>query len=71
MLLKTTEGGNDMAIKGFSFRIDAEMLDKLHVVADYEGRSANGEILVLIRQAIEAYESRHGTIPIKREKGKP
>ena len=43
-----------MAIKSFSIRIDEEMLHKLHVVADYEGRSANGQVLVLIRDCIEA-----------------
>ena len=36
-----------MAIKSLSIRIDEEMLHKLHVVADYEGRSANNEILIL------------------------
>lgn len=30
-----------MAIKSLSIRSDEEMLDKLHYVADYEGRSAN------------------------------
>ena len=30
-----------MATKSLSIRIDEEMLDKLHVIADYEGRSAN------------------------------
>lgn len=39
-------------IKSLSIRIDEEMLNKLHVVADYEGRSANSEILILIRDAI-------------------
>lgn len=38
------------------------MLDKLHVVADYEGRSANSQILVLIRDLIEKYEEKHGEI---------
>ena len=38
------------------------MLDKLHVVADYEGRSANSQILVLIRDLIEEYEKKHGEI---------
>ncbi|MCD7778458.1 MAG: Arc family DNA-binding protein [Clostridiales bacterium] len=28
------------------------MLDKLHVVADYEGRSANSQILILVRDCI-------------------
>ena len=38
------------------------MLDKLHVIADYEGRSANSQILILIRDLIEAYEKNHGEI---------
>ena len=38
------------------------MLDKLHVVADYEGRSANSQIIVLIRDLIENYEAKHGKI---------
>ncbi len=51
-----------MAIKSLSIRIEEEMLDKLHVVADYEGRSANSQILVLIRDLIESYERKHGEI---------
>lgn len=51
-----------MATKSLSIRIDEEMLDKLHVVADYEGRSANGQILILIRDCIEEYEKKHGEI---------
>ncbi len=51
-----------MATKSLSIRIDDEMLDKLHVIADYEGRSANSQILVLIRDLIEQYESKHGEI---------
>ena len=51
-----------MAIKSMSIRIEEEMLDKLHVIADYEGRSANGQILVLIRYLIENYEAKHGQI---------
>lgn len=43
-----------MAIKSLSIRIDDEMLDKLHYVADYEARSANGQIIVLIRECIES-----------------
>ena len=51
-----------MALKSVSIRIDAEMLHKLHIVADYEGRSANSQILVLIRDCIERYEQNHGKI---------
>ena len=53
-----------MATKSLSIRIDQTMLDKLHVVADYEGRSANSQILILIRDAIEKYEETHGEIHI-------
>lgn len=31
---------------------------------DYEGRSANSQILILIRDAIEKYEEKHGKIEI-------
>ena len=51
-----------MAIKSLSIRIEEEMLDKLHFVADYEGRSANSQIIVLIRKLIEEYEEKHGEI---------
>ena len=53
-----------MATKSLSIRIDDKMLDKLHVVADYEGRSANSQILVLIRDCIEKYEDKHGKIEL-------
>ena len=49
-------------MKSLSIRIDEEMLDKLHVIANYEGRSANSQILVLIRDLIETYEQKHGEI---------
>ena len=51
-----------MAIKSLSIRIDEEMLNKLHVVADYEGRSANSQILILIRDCIKKYEAENGEI---------
>ena len=53
-----------MALKSLSIRIDSEMLDKLHIVADYEGRSANSQILILIRDCIKKYENEHGDINI-------
>ena len=51
-----------MAVKSLSIRIEDEMLHKLHVVSNYEGRSANSQILILIRDAVEAYEAKHGKI---------
>jgi hypothetical protein len=35
---------------------------KLHHIAKYEGRSANGHILYLIRQDIKRFEEKHGVI---------
>lgn len=37
-------------------RIDTETHDKLKDLAEYEGRSINGEVLYLIRQAIKEHE---------------
>ncbi len=51
-----------MGTKSLSIRIEEKMLDKLHFVADYEGRSANSQILILIRDSIEEYEAKHGEI---------
>jgi len=51
-----------MAIKNFTLRIDNEMLDKLHYVANYEGRSANSQLVVLVRKCIEEFEKEHGKI---------
>ena len=51
-----------MAIKSVSIRIEEEMLEKIGFVADYEGRSVNSHILVLIRESIRAFENEHGQI---------
>ena len=51
-----------MATKSLSIRIDEEMLNKLHKIADYEGRSANSQILILIRESIEKYEEKLGKL---------
>ena len=57
-----------MGTKSLSIRIEEEMLDKLHVVADYEGRSANSQILILIRDCIESFEEKHGEIQVGKRK---
>lgn len=51
-----------MAIKSVSIRIEEEMLKKLGYIADYEGRSVNSQILVLVRKDIQAFEEKHGKI---------
>jgi len=51
-----------MAIKSVSIRIEEEMLQKIAFVADYEGRSVNSHILVLIRESIRKFEEEQGRI---------
>ena len=51
-----------MAVKSVSIRIEEEMLKKIGSVADYEGRSLNSHILVLIRENIQSFEAKHGKI---------
>ena len=51
-----------MAIKSVSIRIEEEMLNKLAYIADYEGRSVNSQVLVLIRQSIKSFEDENGPI---------
>lgn len=51
-----------MAVKSVSIRMEEEMLKKLDYVANYEGRSLNSHILVLIRGSIAAFEREHGSI---------
>ena len=46
------------------------MLHKLHMVADYEGRSTNSQILILIRDCIQSYEQTHGEIQFHKDKTK-
>jgi len=54
--------------KHLSLRIEPELLLKLHVVADYEARSANSEILQLIRKRVQEFEKEHGVIETEETK---
>ena len=56
-----------MAVKSVSIRFEEEMLEKLSFVSDYEGRSVNSHVLVLVRENIRQFEAEHGVIegPIK------
>ena len=51
-----------MAVKSVSIRIEQEMLSKIAYIADYEGRSVNSQILVLIRENIKAFEMANGSV---------
>jgi hypothetical protein len=51
-------------MRHLSVRIESDLLHKLHYVASYEGRSANGQILYLIRKSVEAFEKEQGKIEL-------
>lgn len=51
-----------MSVKSVSIRIEEEMLNKIAYIADYEGRSVNSQVLVLIRENIKAFEENNGPI---------
>lgn len=51
-----------MATKSVSIRIEEEMLKKIGHIADYEGRSVNSHVLVLIRENIKKFEEENGII---------
>lgn len=54
--------------KGYTIRIDEQLLHKLHIISAYEGRSANSQVLILIRNAVEAFEEKHGKIELEAKK---
>lgn len=53
--------------KHLGLHIDRELHYKLHYISDYEGRSANGQVLYLIRQYIAAFEKQNGEIRVPEE----
>lgn len=46
----------------YTVRVDAELLKKFQFVAEYNARSANQEITVLIKNHISEFEKNHGLI---------
>ena len=55
-----------MPIKNFTTRIEEETLEKLKFVAEYEGRTANSQINILIRDCIKDFEKEHGKIELEK-----
>lgn len=53
--------------KHISIRIDADVLEKFHYVAKYDGRSGSGQIMYLINSCIREFEEKHGEIPVSDE----
>jgi len=57
--------------RSITIRIDPELLDKLHVVANYEGRSANSQVVYLIRKCVERFEQLNGAIDFSMRRRAP
>jgi hypothetical protein len=53
--------------KHLGIEVDPELHFKLHYISKYEGRSANGQILYLIRQCIKDFEQAEGEISVPAE----
>ena len=51
--------------KHLGLRIDSQLHYKLAYISEYECRSMNGELLFLIRKAVEEFDKQHGRIEIK------
>lgn len=54
--------------KHLGIEIDPSLHRKIKFIAEYEGRSINGQILYLVRQCIKNYEAENGEIPDETEK---
>lgn len=52
-------------ITKFTLRTDAELMKKLQIVADYNGRSANRELEVLIKNHVVEFEKKYGEIELE------
>ncbi len=50
--------------KHLGIEVDPELHYKLHYISRYEGRSANGQILYLIRKCIKEFEAAEGEIEL-------
>jgi len=48
--------------KHVSIKFAKDLHYKLHFIAKYEGRSANGQILFLLRKNIKEFEAENGEI---------
>ena len=46
----------------YTLRIPQELLDKIRYIAEENGRSANKEIELMIKQRIKEYEAQNGVI---------
>lgn len=53
--------------KHFGLRVDADILAKFRYVSEYEGRSANSQLIRLMVKFIAEYEKEHGKIVLEND----
>lgn len=46
----------------FTLRVNREILKKFQYVAQYNGRSANQELIILLKKHVEEFEKQNGKI---------
>lgn len=51
--------------KAYSLRIDADVMDKMKIIADNNSRSKNKEIEHALKKYVDVYEAQHGEIKIE------
>jgi len=51
-------------IAKFTLRTDSKLMKKFRIVADYNARSANREMEVLIKNHVAEFEKKHGKIEL-------
>lgn len=51
------------SIKNIGLRVSPEVHKKLRYIAEYEGRTINGQAYYLILSCIREFEKEHGPIP--------
>ncbi len=64
LMVKVSDNMRNKNNKHLGIEVDPELHGKLHYIAKYEGRSANGQILYLIRQCIREFEEKYGKIEL-------
>ena len=52
--------------KHLGIEINPDLHYKLHYIANYEGRSGNGQILYLVRKCIAEFEKENGEIKVEK-----
>lgn len=49
----------------FTLRTSKDTLRKFHYIADYNGRSSNRQLEILMKRYIAKFENKHGPIVLK------